>query len=238
MSKSGTHFHFRQFSVGHDRCSMKVGTDGVLLGAWVNIGDVKNILDVGTGSGVIALMLAQRTAENVHIDAIDVESDDAHQAKENAATSPWVAKISVFHKSIQQFHSDYRYDLIVSNPPFFINSQKPPGERRTQTRHTTSLDYETLLTCVTRLLTDNGKFNVVLPFTEGLYFIDLADKAGFHCTRKYSFRTRVEKPIERWLLEFSGNEEKINEGEILLYSHGLNWSDDYKQLTGDFYLKV
>jgi tRNA1Val (adenine37-N6)-methyltransferase len=238
MSKSGTHFHFKQFSVRHDRCSMKVGTDGVLLGAWVDISGAKNILDIGTGSGVIGLMLAQRTSENARIDAIEVEADDAHQAKENAEASPWPEKIRVHHTSLQGFNSDIKYDLIVSNPPFFINSHKPPGERRTQTRHTTSLDYETLVHRANDLLNEGGRFNVILPYTEGLHFIDLAYRNKFYCSRKCSFRTRQEKPIERWMLEFTRLEKGTSEEEVLLYSNELNWSDAYKSLTGAFYLKV
>jgi tRNA1Val (adenine37-N6)-methyltransferase len=238
MSKSGTHFHFKQFSVRHDHCSMKVGTDGVLLGAWADVTGAENILDIGTGSGVIALMLAQRSDGNVQIDAIEVESDDAEQAKENAAHSPWPEKINIHHTSLQQFNTGVRYDLIVSNPPFFINSHKPPGERRTQTRHTTSLDYDTLLQHTSRLLNDGGTFTVILPYTEGLHFIDLAQRAEFYCTRKYSFRTRAEKSIERWMLEFSYEKKKTDEGEILLYSRDLHWSDSYKNLTREFYLKI
>ena len=116
MSKSGSHFHFKQFSVRHDRSTMKVGTDGVLLGAWVNVDDSKRILDIGTGSGVIALMLAQRTTSDVLIDAVEVESDDAAQAKENVLQSPWPRRIDVHHTPIQNFHSDECYDLIVSQP--------------------------------------------------------------------------------------------------------------------------
>ena len=238
MAKSGTHFHFKQFSVRHDRCSMKVGTDGVLLGAWADVSDATDLLDIGTGSGVIALMLAQRTSPDTHIEAVEIEEEDATQANENVTASPWPGKVNVHHKPVQTFHSDRCYDLIVSNPPFFINSQKPPGDRRTRTRHTTSLDYETLLNSVVTLLNESGRFNVVLPFTEGLHFIELAQRVGLYCTRKYSFRTRAEKPIERWLLEFSKHATKTEEGEILLYSNDLNWSDGYKQLTREFYLKV
>lgn len=238
MSKSGTHFHFKQFSIRHDRCSMKVGTDGVLLGAWVNVAGATSILDIGTGSGVIAVMLAQRTLDDVRIDAVEVEPDDAQQAKENVQLSRWPEKITIYNQPIQQFHSDQKYDVIVSNPPYFVNSQKPPGERRTQTRHTTSLDHDTLLMSVLRLLKDNGRFSVVLPFTEGLQFIELATNQTLYCCRKYSFRTRREKPIERWLLEFSREVLPEEEGEILLYSKDVDWSDDYLRLTKDFYLKI
>src|SRR5690349_15209367 len=117
MTRSGTHFHFKQFSVRHDNATMKVGTDGVLLGAWADPGEAKYILDIGTGSGIIALMLAQRTNEDVIIDAVEVEATDAAQAAENISNSPWPAKVLVHHTAIQNFNSERKYDLIVSNPP-------------------------------------------------------------------------------------------------------------------------
>jgi tRNA1Val (adenine37-N6)-methyltransferase len=217
---------------------MKVGTDGVLLGAWTNIHEAQTILDIGTGSGVIALMLAQRTASTLAlIDAVELEATDAAQAHDNAAQSPWAQRLHVHQTSIQQFHPDKVYDLIVSNPPFFSNSQMPPVERRGQTRHTTMLDHKTLIQEVCRLLAPNGTFNVVLPFTEGTHFITLANDAGLSTTRQHAFRTRQEKPVERWLLEFSRGPLSTEEGEILLYDWGEEWSVAYRKLTADFYLK-
>jgi tRNA1Val (adenine37-N6)-methyltransferase len=238
MSKSGTHFHFKQFSVRHDRSTMKVGTDGVLLGAWVDIRNCKHILDIGTGSGVIALMLAQRTTSDVTIDAVEVESEDAEQAKENIEHSPWPRRIEVFTSSIQNFVTDQLYDLIVSNPPYFNNSAKPPDEKRIQARHTISLPYDVLVKHVMPLLAPNGRLAVILPFTEGLEFETLASMHNLYCIRKTAFRTRREKPIERWLMEFSQRSQEKNEDEILLYNDGQEWSDDYIRLTRDFYLKV
>ena len=240
MAKSGIHFHFKKFSVQHDRCTMKVGTDGVLLGAWVNVAHAKSILDIGTGSGVIALMLAQRTQEHVTIDAVEIEVGDAEQARENVAHSPWSEKVVVHSSSIQDFHPGKQYDLLVSNPPYFSNSWEPPDQRRHQTRHTITLPYPELLTAATRLLSPDGKFSVILPYAEGLHFIDLALASGLHCTRQWSFRTRPDKPIERWLLEFSRLNAVRKENEIQLYREkaGEEWSAQYIELTRDFYLKI
>lgn len=236
--KTDTYFHFKQFSLRHDRCAMKVGTDAVLLGSWANLLFAKNILDVGTGSGVIALMVAQRTSPDTRIDAIEIEKQDADQACENILQSPWPAKISVRHLPVQEFFPNVLYDGIISNPPFFNNSLKPSNKMRNQTRHTISLDHETLIFSVRRLLRPHGKFNVILPFAEGLQFITLALKNTLFCTRQYSFKTRQGKPIERWLLEFSTGEQPVDKGEITLYEKGLEWSDNYKSLTRDFYLKL
>jgi tRNA1Val (adenine37-N6)-methyltransferase len=236
MSRSGTHFHFKQFSIRHDHSTMKVGTDGVLLGAWVNVEGCKRILDIGTGSGVIAVMLAQRTSPDTHIEGIEIEQRDAEQARENAAQSPWANRISIHHSSLQAFQPPERFDLVVSNPPYFNNSQKPPDKKRIAVRHTTLLPFPVLLDHAKKMMNARGRFAVVLPFNEGNEFILLANTVGLYCVRKDAFRTRKEKPVERWLLEFSTLPSNFSEGEILLYDAGLEWSSEYIRLTGDFYL--
>ncbi|MBL7858558.1 MAG: methyltransferase [Cyclobacteriaceae bacterium] len=240
MAKSNTHFNFKQFAVHHDRCSMKVGTDGVLLGAWTDIRHVNTILDIGTGSGVIALMLAQRTSDHVAIDAVEIEAEDAAQARGNVTQSPWPKKVVLHEIAVQDFFPTNQYELIVSNPPYFNNSWQPPDPKRYQTRHTVTLTYTDLLSAVTRLLSPKGRFSLILPFTEGLHFIELALALGLHCSRQWSFRTRKGKPIERWLLEFSPVRMTREENEIVLYEHdrGEEWSAPYKELTRDFYLKL
>lgn len=235
---SSADFKFKKFTVRHDRSTMKVGTDGTLLGAWTNTCASKTILDIGTGSGLIALMLAQRTNENVSIDAIEIERHAFEQATENVRNSPWLDKIKTHHIALQDFTPASTYDLIVSNPPYFQNSQKPPNEKRVQARHTTSLPYPVLLSSAKKLLASEGTFNVILPFTEGLQFLALAKNFDLQCTRQWSFRTRKEKPIERWLLEFSLTQRSKEEGEIILYTSGEEWSEDYKTLTREFYLKL
>jgi tRNA1Val (adenine37-N6)-methyltransferase len=237
--KSGTHFHFKQFSIAHDRCVHKVGTDGVLLGAWVNVENSNVILDIGTGSGVIALILAQRTSAQTSIDAIELEKADAEQAIENVNHSPWKERVTIFNGAIQQFSPNVKYDLIVSNPPYFINSYVPPDHRRTQARHTSSLPFEELLAAVVSHLAANGRFAVILPDTEGLQFIKLAEQFQLYCIRKCSFRARRHKPIERWLMEFSFHSTPVEESELILYEgDSENWCIEYKNLTKEFYLKI
>ncbi len=235
--KRKSHFHFKHFSLNDDRCSMKVGTDAVLLGAWFDITNARRILDIGAGSGLIALMAGQRTNSNITIDAVEIEVQDAGQASENVANSPWAAKIVVHQGDIRQFKTTEGYDIIVSNPPFFINSLPPPDRRRQVARHTTSLDYDTLISNAKRLLKQDGKFNVILPSTEGLLFLQDARRHGMHCSRQYGFRTRTDKPVERWLLEVGQAESKVDTGDIVLYENGQRWSDHYRQLTSEFYLE-
>jgi tRNA1Val (adenine37-N6)-methyltransferase len=236
--RNKTHFHFKKFSVSHARSTMKVGTDAVLLATWSNVANAQSILDIGTGNGTIALILAQRSVENATIDAVEIEERDALQAEENFNASPWALKIHIHHVPVQDFSPHKRYELIVSNPPYFNNSEPPPDERRHKARHTITLNYDELLTAISRLLTDDGKFNLVLPFTEGLQFIELAQTFQLYCSRQYGFRTREGKPIERWLLEFSRLQTATETGEILLYKNAEEWSDEYVKLTRDFYLKL
>lgn len=217
---------------------MKVGTDGVLLGAWLALQNPTTILDIGTGTGVIALMLAQRTGKDTRIDAVELEQQAYEQATENVKQSSWSDKVRLQLGAIQDFNPPHRYEVIVSNPPYFQNSQKPPDERRLQTRHTDTLSFEELLEAVRRLLTTHGKFNVILPNNEGLAFVDLALKHKLYCSRQWSFRTRKEKPVERWLLEFSPEPLTKTVGEVILYKTGEIWSDEYRNLTKDFYLRA
>ncbi|MBI1770641.1 MAG: methyltransferase [Bacteroidetes bacterium] len=229
-------FHFKKFSVNHDRCAMKVGTDSVLLGTWVNVDHARRILDIGTGSGVIALMLAQRTNEDALIDAIEIEKNDAEQATENVLQSPWPVKISVHQTSLQEFHPDHRYDLIVSNPPYFINSLLPPSQERTKARHASDLTFEELISHSLRLLKSDGRLAVVLPFAEGNIFKSIAIEKQLHLIRETAFHSREEKPMERWLFEFSCIHVKHQSSRLVLYDNIFEQSKEYINLTKDFYL--
>jgi tRNA1Val (adenine37-N6)-methyltransferase len=215
---------------------MKVGTDAVLLGAWVDVGNAKTILDVGTGSCVIALMLAQRTNNATKIDAIEIEEQDSQQAKENILRSPWPNKVSVFKKSLQEFELIEKYDLIVSNPPFFINSLLPPTTHRARSRHAEDLTYNDLITHSIRLLNPTGTLAVILPTQEGNDFKQLALEKELHLKRQLAFYSRNEKPQERWLFEFSFESLQVKEEKIVLYEKGNLKSNDYINLTKDFYL--
>ncbi|HYF67026.1 MAG TPA: methyltransferase [Ohtaekwangia sp.] len=238
MRKRSGLFHFKQFSIDHTGSAMKVGTDGVLLGAWAHLNNAARILDIGTGSGVIAIMLAQRSATEAKIDAVEIEKQDADQAYLNVMNSPWPQKITIHHTAIQNFLPEEQYDLIISNPPYFSNSYEPPDERRIKTRHTTALTFHELLQAVLRLLNTAGTFNVVLPYTEGLAFRKMAIDSGLYCTRCWSFRGRKGKPVERFLFEFSRREGKCEEGDFALFNEGEEWSFKYRQITGPFYLKA
>ena len=215
---------------------MKVGTDAVLLGAWVSILGAKQILDIGTGSGVIALMLAQRTDRKVKIDAIEIERADAAQARDNVLISSWPNKITVFEKSLQEFNPEVPYDLIISNPPFFIHSLLPPSPHRTRSRHTRQLTYDELISNAIRLMSTSGTLAVILPVHEGNHFRLLAFNYGLHLQRQLAFYSRKEKPQERWLFEFGLSRGLSKEEKLVLYDEDNVKSHDYINLTKDFYL--
>ncbi len=215
---------------------MKVGTDAVLLGAWAEVTGAKKILDIGTGCGVIALMLAQRTDDVVRIDAIEIGKEDFVQAQENISNSHWQNKISVFHNSVQEFDPTHRYDLIVSNPPYFINSLLPPAQHRMRSRHTRSLTFEELLVHSVRMLKPSGKLAVILPFREGNNFKSLAAKNGLHVSKQLAVYSKKEKPQMRWLLEFGFATYRSKKKKIILYKKDTLKSKAYDNLTHDFYL--
>jgi tRNA1Val (adenine37-N6)-methyltransferase len=229
-------FLFKKFTIEHDRCAMKVGTDAVLLGSWVNVQSAKRILDVGTGSGVIALMLAQRSNVDTHVDAIEIEKEDARQAKENVLRSPWPTKISVFQESLQEFKPDSKYDLIVSNPPFFVKSLLPPTAKRTRTRHAEKLTYDDLITNSVRMMNSKATMAVVLPVQEGNEFRKLAVSHGLYLNRELVFYSRIEKPQERWLFEFGPEQRIIKKERLVLYADNDQKSTEYVNLTNEFYL--
>lgn len=216
-----------------------MGTDGVLLGAWVNVTSTdKQILDIGTGSALIALMLAQRSAAGTRIDAVDISAVDIQQARENVSRSPWPEKVAVHNTAIQDFFPQTRYDLIVTNPPFFERSLTPPDKLRTLARHTRTLSFHELLSNASRLLGHRGRLAVIMPHAEGSKFVDLAQAAQLHVLRRTHFRSRAEKPVERLLVEFSRERQLPDESELILYTDGNTWSEDYQKLTRDFYLNI
>ena len=176
-------FHFKHFSLNHDRSTMKVGTDAVLLGAWVEVKPTDWVLDIGTGCGVLPLMLAQRGIAKVH--AIDLDEASVVEASENFQASQWSRQLFAFHGDVRKFTMQCAYDLIISNPPFFINSYKCDADRRNQARHTdTSLTFADLIATVRRLLKPDGRFVLVLPERESREFIPLAEQGNLFIYRK------------------------------------------------------
>jgi len=233
-------FVFKQFEIYQDKCAMKVGTDGVLLGAWVDVSDVANALDIGTGTGVIAIMLGQRT-EKAQIHAVEIDEVSFEQARRNMERPSWSERLKVFHTSIQNFHpaEPEHYDLIVSNPPFFTGGTFSSNQQRNQVRHTVKMPHGDLLTAVRNLLAPSGRFCVVLPHIEGLRFQELAETYRLFCNRVTEVRPLPNKPVERLLLQFERRKAPVRRDELVLKKEGgKGWTKDYKDLTREFYLEV
>ncbi len=232
-------FSFRQFTVHQALCGMKVGTDGVLLGAWARGG--KRVLDIGTGTGLIAMMLAQRCPSAV-VTAIDIEPDACLQARMNVDASLFKGRIKVEHVSVQQFARAYddveKFDCIVSNPPFFINSLKSRGDKRTMARHTDCLSFAELFRSVHSLLAPMGEFSAIIP-TECLEdFVSESYIQGFFMSRKCLVKTIEGKPAKRCLIAFNKhNEAVIEENEECMMTREGEKTAWYRGLTDSFYLK-
>ena len=232
-------FRFKQFEIHQQQSTMKVGTDGVLLGAWANVDGAKRILDIGTGTGLIALMSAQRNL-NADIDAVEIDVNAFEEAALNFKISVWSNRLNIINQSIQNFATNHhsKYDVIISNPPYFINGTKSHNSSKNQVRHTDSLSFNELLTAVNQLLSDNGRFSLILPNTEGEHFYDLAKANQLHCSRKVRVRGRVDKPVERLLMEFSKEEVPEKEEELVIQksSKRHDYTAAYINLTKDYYL--
>lgn len=218
-------FQFKQFRVSQDRCAMKVGTDGTLLGAWAQGGT--DILDIGTGTGLIALMMAQRFPEST-IKAIDIDAEACSQAAENVAASPFAQRMVVVHASLQSYTSTC--DSIVCNPPFFSDSLHSPDSQRTMARHTTTLSYAELFRSVAGLLSQNGVFSAVIPFDCRRAFDDEAIFAGLFPSRVCAVRTTWRKPPRRYLLEYRRNPVAVETSELVI------GSEEHQHLLRDFLL--
>lgn len=232
-----SYFKFKQFTIHQLESAMRVNTDGVLLGAWANVEGVRKILDIGTGTGVIALMLAQR-CQNAKIDAVEIDDLSAAEARHNVASSPWPNKVDVIHCAFQDFAQSVtqRYDLIVSNPPYYNQSLKSPEEKRTLTRHSDSLPYPELISGIKMLLANEGRFCGVFPYTEGNVFIALASAQGLYCTQKVSLLSKPGKKVLRLLLQFEYSKRSVSESTLCIHKANGEFSDDYKELTKEFYL--
>ncbi|KAB2859896.1 MAG: methyltransferase [Flavobacteriales bacterium] len=231
-----TKFQFKQFSIEQNLCAMKVGTDGVLLGAWTTIPDGL-VLDIGTGTGVISLMLAQRNANSI-IHAIDIDKNAFLQSKSNFESSLWSDRIKAFHSSLQDFKPDKRYQLIVSNPPFFVNSSKSENEAKNTARHTDELSFDALLQSVASLLLPDGIFSVVLPFAVAQEFTELAKTHQLFLNRLCEVKPNLAKPPKRALMEFSLHKKELETTALTIETNQRHvYTPAYQNLTKDFYLE-
>jgi tRNA1Val (adenine37-N6)-methyltransferase len=235
---SNSTFAFKQFVIKQDKCAMKVSTDAVLLGAWVIPNGSTNILDIGTGTGVIALMLAQKSKGKIH--AIDIDKSAFEQAKINFEESIFKENLSAEHRSLQEFakNAGKKFDLVVTNPPYFVDSLKNSDSNRSSARHADILPYIELIDGVKAVLTEKGKFCLILPKNEAIKFRELAEARGFHLSKLLRIRTTLDKGEEkRHLMQFEFRATEFSESTMVIEKDERHsYTDEYKNLTKDYYI--
>lgn len=233
-------FKFKQFSIEQNKTAMKVGTDGVLLGAWAEIkSEVFSILDIGAGTGLIALMLAQRSNAEL-IDAVELNDMAYEQTVQNFENSDWGDRLFCYHTSLQEFANEIEdtYDLIISNPPFHTSTYKKLSKERAMARHTESLPFNELLSSVAKLLSKNGSCAFIIPFEAATNFISIAKENNLFPNRITNVKGTENSPIKRSLLQFSFVEQSIEKTVLVLEIERHKYTLEYVALVQDFYLKM
>ncbi len=233
-------FTFKQFQVNQDRCAMKIGTDGVLLGAWTPlINNPYNVLDIGAGTGILSLMLAQRSNAE-QIDAIEIDEDAYEQCVENFEASPWGDKLFCFHAGLDEFvdEPEDEYDLIISNPPFYTDDFKSDNTSRDLARFEDALPFEELIEAAAILLSDNGIFSVIIPFKEEERFVSLCKELDLFPLKITRVKGTPTSEIKRSLLAFCRMEQTPLIDELVIEISRHNYTSEYIELTKEFYLKM
>lgn len=234
-------FQFKQFSIQHDRCAMKIGTDAVLLGAWCPIDNKPfSVLDIGTGTGILSLMLAQRSNAE-QIDAIEIDEDAYEQCVENFEASPWSDRLFCFHAGLDEFvdEPEDEYDIIISNPPFYSENYKTDNDSRDLARFQDALPFEELIDAAQLLLSENGIFAVIIPFKEEERFIDLCAEVELFPVKVTRVKGSHTTPVVRSLLAFKRYELSVLEAdELVIEINRHQYTNDYINLTKEFYLKM
>ncbi|MEC6797486.1 methyltransferase [Photobacterium sp. S4TG1] len=236
MSRS---FNFKQFTINDHGCGMPISTDGVLLGAWAALPQQGHIVDIGTGSGLLALMAAQRT-QMTTITAIELDSSAATAATANFAASPWSSRLQCIENNIVhwcQHISPASIDSIICNPPYFNAGQQAQQQHRATARHTDSFSHQQLLETLRYLLTANGNASIILPTYEGQQLLNQASAYGLYCQRRCDIRTTAHKPLMRTLIELTKNCVITEQQQLCIHTDNT-YSSDFIRLTKDFYLKM
>lgn len=228
-------FQFKQFFIAHDQCAMKVNTDGIILGSLADIQNKQQILDIGTGTGLVAIMLAQRSTSDTQIIALEIEPSAYQQALENAEQSPWNNKLTVLNCDLMQFKPLQKFDLIVSNPPYFDDSLASRSSERDLARATIQSHFDWLQQAST-WLTEEGKITFILPFDSGEKLIEQAKSIEFHCIERWDIATKTNKPPKRLAVTFCKKFAKTDRLLLTIYDEDNQYTDQYKFLTQDFYL--
>lgn len=232
-----SNFKFKQFEVAQDKSAMKIGTDGVLLGAWSDLENSRDILDIGCGTGLICLMAAQRNPTAL-ITGIELELNAFNQATENCNKSKWSNRISIIHSSFQSFKLSSKFDLIISNPPFFSGSTKSEYLERNLARNTDTLTFKYLIEKSKTLLNKNGKFIVIIPFSSKNQFCNLAKNNNLFLNKICFIKGSISSPTKRVMMDFSFTKSEIIKQKLTIEFKRHQYTNEYIDLCKDFYLKM
>ena len=233
-------FKFKQFTVKQDRCAMKIGTDGVLLGAWTSVKhNPFSVLDIGSGTGILSLMIAQRSHAE-QIEAIEIDDDAYEQCSENFENSPWNDRLFCYHASLLEFVEEVEdaFDLIICNPPFYSEDYKTENKSRDLARFNDAMPFKHIIYAVAHLLAEDGLFSIVIPRKEEDDFVALANTVGLYPQRILHVRGNPDTEVKRSLIEFSYTENEVETSELIIETERHNYTKDYINLTKDFYLKM
>lgn len=233
-------FKFKQFTIDQNRCAMKIGTDSVLLGAWTSLANRPfSILDIGSGTGILSLMLAQRSHAGT-IEAIEIDDEAFEQCSENFENSPWSDRLFCFHASLLEYVEAVadKFDLIVCNPPFYSENYKTDDSARDLARFNDAMPFEHLIYAVANLLSDDGVFSLIIPHKEETRLKDLASQVGLYLNRSLHVKGNPESAIKRSLLEFSFQDHTAEPSVLIIETSRHQYTEDYVHLTKDFYLKM
>ncbi|NRB60563.1 MAG: methyltransferase [Winogradskyella sp.] len=233
-------FKFKQFTIQQDRCAMKIGTDSVLLGAWTSVKhNPYSVLDIGAGTGILSLIIAQRSFAE-QIEAIEIDDNAFEQCSENFENSPWNDRLFCYHAALLEFveEVDDAFDLIICNPPFYSEDYKTNDASRDLARFNDAMPFEHIIYAVAHLLSENGLFSIVIPYKEEQKLIDLAKKVGLSAKRILHVKGNPTTDIKRSLIEFSAQDCTTEIKELIIETGRHQYTEDYINLTKDFYLKM
>jgi tRNA1Val (adenine37-N6)-methyltransferase len=234
---ANNYFQFKQFLIEQDNCAMKVGTDSVLLAALTSVNNMKNALDIGTGTGILALMLAQKNAA-IQFDAIEIDELAFVQASNNFSKSKFSTQIKPHLIALQQFVANKQYDLIITNPPYFISKSNYSiaDLQRAKARHDNDLTFEELIDCVQKIMSSQGVFKLILPVNEAAIFKKLALQKGLFCSESVFIKPKTSKPSNRVIMSFINQNVAETETEFIIYNEDNTQTEAYKNLTSEYYL--
>jgi tRNA1Val (adenine37-N6)-methyltransferase len=229
-------FRFKQFTIQQDRCALKVGTDGVLFGAWVHYEGAKRILDIGTGTGVLALIAAHRNA-TASVDAVEIDDASAEQAMENAQASPWADRVRVHRMDVRRMHTTEPFDLIICNPPYYAGYSSSPDARIGLAKHSDELLFPELMEAVDRLLTSDGRLAVIIPLNREKEFLRGSARIGLAPVRRCEVRYVAHRPPKRVLLELDRSGTAVTDEELTIEATGpFDYTPEYRALISDLML--